>query len=666
MNKFLLDKFFRRINKFNALNKPKFEAETIRLLAGYLQVVMELTETANCSLDVEYFYDGMERASNLLEDGSFVFNNLFLNIQKYPPVKSCKDYLDITRMFLDKNTVPYQLKAQLIIFEFAFIETLINCYLKDSDIGITSINKRLDIISFCLAGKVEEALFSGSALAQTYSILTNSMLNILTLKGQLIQCLNCLEERLSSANSAIERSCLIKLLVNYSTSYNLLSKRDLEDRLNEFNDCLDKDELELIKLEIDTDTRSANFYSFKMSTGTLSLQNTLGKNISTLIRFSIPIEFFYDKPVAIDNDEGKPKIFITPIQTFWADPMFEAFMNFKIGNIGWSYFSDLIVESEGTFCHVIIDIKGLYAPDVELLETTSESVDFSEKEQIEGRRYYPHKEFAIKNLIEAFEVLEKVTLIKNKKEITANLFSNFIVQYVDNELNATIKSVLYALTCHDSFTKTRSKFLEKLASRNLSDTYISLRSLLSETSIESERNLREFVERTLILVVKNNIENEGGYTYFWKDTDGGGKIPCTEPQLQPYVLGHLKIIYEYMGIQISREIVSANGEIDFLVTFNNSKNELLRVCVELKLAHNTKLESGINKQLPKYMSAERTKQGIFLVLWFKCKQTPYVFNNPPAYESLEQLEEKLISINKDKNITIVTIDCSKPTAPSKL
>lgn len=666
-----MDKLFHRINGFNALIKPKFEAEALRLLADYLQLIVDLTKSANSEIlnsriIIEYDCEGMRKTSNLLEDSSLIFSNLFLNIQKYPPIKKGKEYLEATRVFLDRNRVPDRLKAQLIIYETAFIDTLIKSYFKESDNGTSSINKRLEIVSSCLNDEINENILSDKELAHSYSILINEILNTFTLKGQLIQSINYLENRLLTANSIIEKSCLIKSLVSYSTSYNLLSKRDLEERLNEFGDCLNNEDFELVKLEIDSDTCNANFYSFKISTGTLSLQNTHGKNISTLIRFSIPIEFCHSKPVTIDNDEGKPKIFIEPIKTFWADPMFEAFMNFKIGNIGWSYFSDLSVESEGIFCHVIIDVKGLYAPDLNLLEENCESIDFSEKEQIEGRKYYPHKDFAVKNLIEAFDVLEKVILIKDKKKISANLFSNFVVQYVDKDNNSQIKSTLYALTCHDSFKKTRSKFLEKLASRNLTDTYISLRSLLRETRIESDRNLREFIERTIILIVKNNIENEGGYTYFWKDTNNGGKIPCTEPQLQPYILGHLKIIYEYMGIQISRENVSANGEIDFLVTFNNSRNDLLRVCVELKLAHNTKLDNGITKQLPKYMSAERTKQGIFLVLWFKCKQAPYTFNNPPAYENIEQLKEKLASINKDKNITIISIDCSKPTPPSKL
>jgi hypothetical protein len=666
VRKLPVEKFFKRLRKFNAADKPKFEAETIRILGDYLHIVIDETKVENTSMILSVVNNGHKEEIQLLEDSSFVFHRLLTNIQKYPPSKKGNEYHDVTKRFLAEVTVPLHLKAQLVLFEVSFLESILKQYIKDDYIGLESLEQRLEILSLCIDGKVILSSFSDNALEQAYRFFISSFSNVLTLKGHLIQCLNYLEDRLLVANSAIIKSALLKSLVGYATSYNLLSKRELEDRVEEYGGCLDEEELEFVKLEIDAETSGGQFFYFGMSVGSLSLENTRGKNISTSIRFSIPIECVYDKPVTIVNDEGKPKISIIPIETFWTDPIFGAFMDFKIGNIGWSYFSDLSVDAEGKFCHVIIDIDGLYIPDIELFETTSKSIDFSEKEQIEGKRYHPHKEFAVKNLLQAFEELEKVIVVKGKKDISANLFSNFIVQYIDNDNQTTIKHSLKALTSHGSFAKTRSRFLEQLSSRNLSDTYISMRSLIGETTIESERNLREFVERTLSLIVKKNIEDEGGYGYFWKDTQNDGKVPITEPQMQPYILGHLKILYEYMGIQISRECVSANGQIDFLVTFSNSKNDLLRVCVELKLAHNAKLDDGIINQLPRYMRAERAKQGVFLVLWFKCQKAPFVFNNPSAYNSLEQLKDKLISINTDRNISIVTIDCSKPISPSKL
>jgi hypothetical protein len=666
VSKLFVEKVSKRLDTFNAENKPKFEAETIRILENYLQVVTDATKMENTSMVRSVVNNRHKEELQLLEDRSLIFHRLFINIQKYPPYTKGKAYLDVTRRFLAEVTVPLHLKVQLVLFEVSYLESILKQYFKDDYISLESIEKRLEILSLCIDSKVIHSSFPDSVLEQAYHFLIYSFLNILTLKGHLIQCLNYLENRLLAATSAIEKSILLKSLVGYATSYNLLSKRELEDRVEEYCGCLNKEELKFVRLEINAETNGVKFFYFGKVVGSLSLENTRGKNISTWIKFSIPIECVYDEQVTITNDEGKPEISIIPIKTFWADPMFEAFMNYKIGNIGWSYFSDLSVDTEGKFCHVKIDVDGLYIPDVELFETTSKSIDFSEKEQIEGRSYYPHKEFAVKTLLQAFEVLEKAIVVKDKKDISANLFSNFIVEYIDNDKQTIIQSNLKALTSHGSFDKTRSRFLEKLSSRNLSDTYISIRSLINETTIESERNLREFVERTLSLIVKKNIEDEGGYRYFWKDTQNDGKVPITEPQMQPYILGHLKIFYEHMGIQISRECVTANGQIDFLVTFSNSKKDLLRVCVELKLAHNTKLDDGIIKQLPIYMRSLSTKQGVFLVLWFKCTKAPFVFNNPPAYDSLEQLEDKLTLINTDRNISIITIDCSKPTSPSKL
>ncbi|WP_430458447.1 hypothetical protein [Rheinheimera sp.] len=661
-----LEKFINRFKSLRAEEKPKFDIETIQVLEYFARTIADAVLMKCTALRVGLVHDGQKHDFNLLEDSSPIFGPVFFNLKKFPPFRDAKYYFQTTDFFLKNVLIPLNLKVQMILFEVIDSEGVLENYFKFADFNIESLHIRIELICSYLSSESHSSLCPSDAVVHVYSFFVDQFLRLMTLKGQLIQCLSYLENNLQNATSALQRTILLKSLIGFSTSYNLLSKRDLEDKLDEFGESLSVDESKYLNSEIHADAMALNILSIETGKGVLSLESTKGKAIKTWISFSMPVECIYDQPVTIENDEDKTKITIVPIREFWTDPMFELFMDYKIGGVGWSYFSDLSSDSEGRFCHVIIEIDGLFAPDVELLENTYRSVDFKEKEQIEGRAYYPHKELAVKKLLDGFDVLKDAIRLKSRNDISANMFSNYIVQYVDSGKMEKIYEKMIALTCHDSFSKARSKFLEKLSSRNLNDAYIGVRQLLENTAIESERNLKEFVIRTLELVVKKNVEDEGGYRYLWCELGGVNNVPHSEPNMQPYILGLLKVIYEFMGIQISRECVSANGEIDFLVTYRNTRNDPLRVCVEMKLAHNAKLQEGLTKQLPRYMKAERAKQGVFLVLWFKGKTIPYVFNEPSKYDDLVELENSLQSINSDRNIAIVTIDCNKPVSPSKL
>jgi hypothetical protein len=558
------------------------------------------------------------------------------------------------------------IRVQLVLFELEFVEQLLSEATKGGQCDIKSIELRLGTIKESLCLKDSVPGFQFQAIERAHSFFLYKLINVMTLRGQLIQSMNFLTHKLETALSQAERSEVLKSLVSYATTYNLMSRTELEDTLAEYDTCLNKEELEQIALEMYSDPNSAHIYSFSLGAGTLSLANTKDKNISTLIRFSIPFECKHQQTVTVCNDECKPFITFSPITSFWCDPMFEAFMSAKIGNIGWNYFSDLNKDDAAGFCHVVIEIKDLYVPDLKLVETNYESIDFSEKEQIEGKKYYPHKELAIKTMLDAYDVVTQALNI-NKKEISSNIFSNFTVQYVDNDKNENIAHKLFALTSPDSFTRSRSLFLEKLASINFQDTYISIKSLLGSTKIETARNLKEFITRTIELIIKKNVEDEGGYRYLW-NRNGANRnyLPLSEPEIQPYIIGHLKLFYECAGVQISREVVSANGQIDFLVTFNNTRQEKLMVCVELKLAHNSTLTKGLNMQLPRYMRAERAKHGVFIILWFKGSESGYEFDKPKQYNTVEQLSDELHKVKAYTNISITSINCSKPISPSKL
>jgi hypothetical protein len=347
----------------------------------------------------------------------------------------------------------------------------------------------------------------------------------------------------------------------------------------------------------------------------------------TLIRFSIPSACCNTDQQVINIDE-RLEIVLSPVAAFWADPMFKIMSGWNIANMGWSHYCDVEPEEGRNYTHVLIAIRELYIPDVELNETGYTNIDFSEKEALIGRTYYPHKEFVVRTLLANLTALQKHIEI-DKKDININMFSNYFVQHIDETTGENIHHKLYAVTNPDSYSKTLTRFIERLNSVNLDDAFIDIRELILATKIETEKSLKEFVYRCVDLFVKHNIENHGGYKYLWKNDKSGKQVPCREPESQPYIFSHLRAIFDFMGIQISREVESSNGEIDFLVSFTNSQNKLLKLCVELKLAHAENVEKGLIKQLPAYLRGERCKHGIYLVLWYKCES----FERPEKYDT---------------------------------
>jgi hypothetical protein len=183
---------------------------------------------------------------------------------------------------------------------------------------------------------------------------------------------------------------------------------------------------------------------------------------------------------------------------------------------------------------------------------------------------------------------------------------------------------------------------------------------LFETDIVTSGSLKEFISRALDLTVKRSIELRGIYKFLWKDSKL--EEPLNEPDIQPIIKTHLQPILEAKGIQISREIIAANGSLDFLCTYTRN-GSLFKVGIELKKAHHENLLNGLKQQLPQYLKDEGTKHGIFLVLWFKNDN----FRRPAKYESIPLMIKDLeTNIPKKYRFKIMVIDCTKQPSPSKM
>lgn len=653
-----IEKSLKYVSYLQKGNKPRNHKEALKYFVTLLDSIEELSRKGDYSVKIGIDVPEGRKEVNLLDDCSFVLHHLYPVILTSPNLDKLDQYFKTTTKFLESTHVSSISKAWVIDFENENFKKQIEKSFAISSQGLAALNARLKLGRIALSSLDNEMFGEKNAIRNVFSIHVSKAIECFVYKGQFIQAGDFLNELLDTANSSIEKSVLVKAIVAHNSSYNLRSRTELNSIIEDHEEFISDEDLDYLKSMVNSEP--GEVHDFSLSKGTLSINSTKDKNVVTLIRFSIPSSCYAVNQQVIEIDD-KLEILLSPVSAFWADPMFRIMSSWNIANMGWSHFCDVEPEKGKSYTHILIAIKDLYIPDIKLNENGYDNIDFSEKKALMGRTYYPHKEFVIETFLANLTALQKHIKI-DKKDISVNMFSNYFVQHIDQRTKENIHHKLYAITNPNSYSKTLTRFIERLNSVNLSDAFIDVRELMLTTKVETEKSLKEFVFRCVDLFVKHNIENHGGYKYLWKNDETGKQVPCREPETQPYILSHLRAIFDFMGIQISREVESSNGEVDFLISFRNSQNKPLRLCIELKLAHAVNIEKGLTKQLPAYLKGERCKYGIYLVLWYKCE----LFNQPTKYSVLGELEDQLNKINTNKNISNLIIDCTKPVSPSKL
>lgn len=464
-----------------------------------------------------------------------------------------------------------------------------------------------------------------------------------------------------------DKQIIIPLLRNLVICNNLFlleRKETIREKVADFISIIGKDEYDLFDQMLNFSPENIDLKDFTLEPVELDKQNIKFRNVDyhkvkTIISFVINyksqkdyIKFEYPNSYIVE--------IIRP-QNLFDDPVFLLLNKLQqnINGMPATIFSDAV----GNLDHSIVIHITLYEffhPDYELVDDRITYINFEEKEAKLGRKYYPHKDRII-------EILRKLHTDYNqefpfdikKEEININLISNYFVNYIDENDNSIFHKV-HTITNLDSYLKVKKRYLEKIAELNLSDEFLSIRELLFKTDIVTPSSFKEFISRALDLTVKKSIELRGIYKYLWKDSKFDE--PLIESDIQPIIKTHLQVILEAKGIQISREVVAANGSLDFLCTYNYNGN-LLKVGIELKRAHHNNLLHGLTQQLPEYLKDEGTRHGIFLVLWFKNEN----FKQPTKYDAIHDLINDLeTNIPKKYQFKIMAIDCTKHPFPSKI
>ncbi|MDP2046897.1 MAG: hypothetical protein Q8L00_11870, partial [Deltaproteobacteria bacterium] len=344
------------------------------------------------------------------------------------------------------------------------------------------------------------------------------------------------------------------------------------------------------------------------------------------------------------------------------DPVYNILseLELNINGIPLAFFSDMLQEIENTTL-MIVTIDSFDHPDFDIINGRIVDNEFNEIEALLGRKYYPHKEKLIKLLRGVYESTPNDFPFEiTKDQININLISNYIVNYID-EIGRSFFHKLYTVTNPHSFPKIKTKYLENVSKLHLGGEFLGIRDLKLEAHIISTSLFRGFLFRAIELLVKKPIELRGIYNLLWLDKEM--RKPRSEPEAQPLIKTFLQPILEEKGIQISREIIAANGSLDFLCSYTRD-DRLYKVGIELKNAHRSEADivHGLTMQLPAYLKDEGTQDGIYLVLWYKNINHPF----PTKYETPEELRYALQEKSLPKyQIQVMVIDCTKKPPPSK-
>lgn len=454
---------------------------------------------------------------------------------------------------------------------------------------------------------------------------------------------------------------LLQYLVIYNNLFLVEPIENVRDRVNECQSIVDEDhytvlnemvnfspehiELKNLSIELtDEDDQGFKFDSLDLLTSISFVINH--KPSETYKRFEYP---------------GECSIEFIELRNLFDDPVFYLLNSLQqnINGMPTSIFSDAVGNVANSSI-ITITLYEFFHPDFELVENRISYFDFQEKEALLGRKYYPHKDRIIEILRRWYlEHNDEFQMNFSREEININFISNYLVNYRDSYGDSVFHKV-HTITNLDSYLHVKERYLEAIARLNLSDEFSIIRKLLLETKIVSANIFQDFIARILDITVKKQIELGGINRYLWKDQKFSQ--PGDETDIQPLIQSHIRPILEVKGIQVSREVVAANGSIDFLCSYTY-EGRLFKVGVELKKAHHQNLERGLTQQLPEYSKDQGTRHGIFLVLWYKNEKYP----EPVKYGSIDQMTSSLEkSVPAKYKFSIMAIDCTKAKPPSKL
>jgi len=486
-------------------------------------------------------------------------------------------------------------------------------------------------------------------------ISNNHITDIFKLIGKELTFLEQIKD-IDNANINLIVFFLLDELINNNNLFLFETKDEIIEILEDYKEFISEEEKLLLEENLSFNPENFELGEASIELAEPNFQNINENEIQTIITFVVNKRI--DKKFISHTIENNIVEFEN-IENLFEDPvyLFLDSTNLNISGMPLTYLSDSVGNINNT-SKINITIPNFYHPDFDIENNKIIYKDFKKENAMHSGKYYPHKEFILNIL---FKLNEKklIPFEIDEKDINANLISNYIIVYKTKQ-NKLIHHKLFTITNFNSYFEIKKRFLTKMQERYLEDSFLQIKDLLYKVDIVNNKVFLDFCVKLLELTIKKSIELSGLHKSLWKDVNGN-IIPLKETEAQTVLYNQIKDIAEIKGIRVSREIIAADGSLDF--HFHYTKNDIsMNVCVELKNAHHNLLEHGISSQLPLYIKDVGRKEGIFLVLWYKCDK----FIRPEKYSTIKELEEFLISkIPNRFKIKPLIINCTPKVSPSK-
>ncbi len=244
------------------------------------------------------------------------------------------------------------------------------------------------------------------------------------------------------------------------------------------------------------------------------------------------------------------------------------------------------------------------------------------------------------------------------------------------KISRTNRAILWRLVTLDGHNAYKDAILDYFLGENRPENTVADDFAESKQKIQNETDLVNVTLDVLNNVVRHHIENRYWIEPFWDDP-GWAKVHGKKHKIRPKPKKEIKItptfhvlLQEFLSpfkIHVERESDSGVGSLDFRCICTTETGVPICIVIEVKLAHSAGLKKGITKQLPAYLVANKSKTGIYLVVWFKGR----TFSEPRTRKK-EEMESWLnetadaVSSEHKVNITPLMIDASDRPTASKL
>lgn len=456
----------------------------------------------------------------------------------------------------------------------------------------------------------------------------------------------------------------------------LITVGSMREKLDQYRESLNGADMDHLDRMIDYDEGGQDDGAIQGLTIQLAHPTFRGTNqsdIYTLLRFVIPVELKSGIPEAAwvgDSPIGRCRVTFRRISSVFEDPMMAFLSNIeseKIGDLPSNFLSDVNPTPGASSTLVSLAFDACLALDFEIT-TDGVIVERSHEDEkaLRGGWFFPYKEEAVKLLRARYrEASDQFPLNASLDDLHIDLFSNCLVEWLvkpggDRVGNVVVHQKSYLLTSRDALARARMRYANKIGELYRRDAGATLKALLENATVRTNESLRDFVYKTLELTAKDWIEFHSCWRYLWVEEP---KRPRSETEVHPLIDSYLRTVLELKGIRVSREPRTANGAVDFFCSFTTPRDDVLKVCIEVKNAHSGGLEDGVTKQLPAYMDGEHTRHGIYLVMWYRDLDWP----EPHAFKSIEEMRTRLEAVKPagDYSIDVMIINCAKPIPPSK-